>query len=1143
MRRFAAFVALLGIVLGSPAALTRLGFYSWGDLNVWVAADYRVLLGALTLAGWAAWAVFTVSLTTEIVNLASRGRLTLRLPGLRWPQAIAAALLATVLATGAAPALNVSSAPPAVTQAVRAASDSTTAEVVQEGHEDAEQQSVRTTDDGVSLEGAGDPVVVHLIRDGEDLWSLAQRYYGSGDQWRRIVAANPGITDPLENLRPGSALVIVGPVDTGAPTSAHKVAQPPVLPMVVAEAEASTLSATSGTPTDNYVVQPGDTLWKLAEQRLGDGNRYPELVELNRTIIRDADHIETGWVLSLPTPTTVPGDTPGDAPTTTPTPKAVPVAPILGADGRGIPRPGVDIAADEGAQSSDGSAATTGGEHSPVDSSAQASASVPQSLPTAVRAEPSLAAPTISTPQTAPPFNPSSLLDQSAIRITLGGLGAAGAAVLIGTLLARRRERAMGRPLGQTHPADASLTRFESALGLKAADAPGLIRDAAQSAPTGCDDEGLAERAAPGRVDLLARGMRILAEQWWLAGVRPAVLRRAVLQRERLVIECDGEPTVTAPFVATPGRITATWADLADAADVDRAVAYPALLTLGDNAEGDCVLADVIECRVLGIEADTPELPTQSLSAMILELACSPWASDLRLMVVTSEPGFAESAALGELTCVTTPDEAIKELARVARERGALLDLAATRYDDLRLDPDQSDAWAPVIAVFEDPLTADQLGRLQRALGTQPVGVAAVVNLDAAAASHEHSGRHRLRLDRGADGVPAATFGEADDPLLVQTIDPATRAAVTRLLVEANTYDTLPASWWREDDAPDAEASGDTSEGLRTQPGDTFDTDVSLAGDTLPPRVVALARSVRDDDRDDPHAVELEHVDRSEGTVVLLRPATGTTAGAAENTPVVMAPTVCTVPQAPRVRLFGVAAIEAATGPAPAKALRRCIEYCAWLLEHPGATASELGTAMFVADGTRRSNLSRLRLWLGSDADGVPYLPDAYTGRITLHDAVTSDWADVKRLVAGGVNRVPADQLRRALSLVVGAPLADAAPGEWAWAGRLRQEMSELVRDAAVVLAQRELNSGDADAASWAVERGNLVSPDDELLACEAMKIAAHRGRPDEVAATMSRLARRASELGVDLRPQTVLLGQQLVEGSARPVLRTGSEG
>ena len=34
----------------------------------------------------------------------------------------------------------------------------------------------------------------HTIRRGDTLWAIAQSAYGSGNRWRDILAANPGIT-------------------------------------------------------------------------------------------------------------------------------------------------------------------------------------------------------------------------------------------------------------------------------------------------------------------------------------------------------------------------------------------------------------------------------------------------------------------------------------------------------------------------------------------------------------------------------------------------------------------------------------------------------------------------------------------------------------------------------------------------------------------------------------------------------------------------------------------------------------------------------------------------------------------------------------------------------------------------------------
>jgi predicted chitinase len=49
-----------------------------------------------------------------------------------------------------------------------------------------------------------------------------------------------------------------------------------------------------------YTVRPGDSLSKIAQQVLGDGERWREIFDLNRDQIADANVIHPGMVLKLP---------------------------------------------------------------------------------------------------------------------------------------------------------------------------------------------------------------------------------------------------------------------------------------------------------------------------------------------------------------------------------------------------------------------------------------------------------------------------------------------------------------------------------------------------------------------------------------------------------------------------------------------------------------------------------------------------------------------------------------------------------------------------------------------------------------------------------------------------------------------------
>lgn len=64
--------------------------------------------------------------------------------------------------------------------------------------------------------------------------------------------------------------------------------------------EELTVASAGDSDSSMYVVEPGDTLWAIATNAYGDGNRYPEIFEANKPMLEDPDKIYPGQVLRIP---------------------------------------------------------------------------------------------------------------------------------------------------------------------------------------------------------------------------------------------------------------------------------------------------------------------------------------------------------------------------------------------------------------------------------------------------------------------------------------------------------------------------------------------------------------------------------------------------------------------------------------------------------------------------------------------------------------------------------------------------------------------------------------------------------------------------------------------------------------------------
>lgn len=108
-----------------------------------------------------------------------------------------------------------------------------------------------------------------VIQSGDSLWKFAQQYFGCGCRWHELLAANPGLADPLR-IRPGNVLVI----------------------------PQATIGVRAKSPA-NILVKKGDTLWKLAEVQFGRGSHWPCLAGANPQL-RDFNRVKPGQILTMP---------------------------------------------------------------------------------------------------------------------------------------------------------------------------------------------------------------------------------------------------------------------------------------------------------------------------------------------------------------------------------------------------------------------------------------------------------------------------------------------------------------------------------------------------------------------------------------------------------------------------------------------------------------------------------------------------------------------------------------------------------------------------------------------------------------------------------------------------------------------------
>ncbi|MFI2361433.1 LysM peptidoglycan-binding domain-containing protein [Promicromonospora sp. NPDC019610] len=323
LRGLGAALLLCALVVGIPVGLWVLGGPIWTGpvsvgqiISILSSPDVTgsVLIGLIKIVGWVAWLTFAIAVVIEVVA-ALRGRRSPHVRGLGAQQRAAAVLVGAVI-TMLVAAPSVSPAMAATTP-VEVAETGTvvTAPVTSEAALPADV-STGATESKAGTDEA--PLPTYTVQPGDSLWRIAEQTLGDGARFKQIADLNYGVPqadgsalDAGNWIEPGWVLRLPAEAAEGADvvlTGGDGDDPVGIGPSKAGPDDREAVDVTnSGKAAAEVVVEPGDTLWGIAEEELGDGTKYPEVFEASRATdqpggerLTDPDLIYPGWTVTVP---------------------------------------------------------------------------------------------------------------------------------------------------------------------------------------------------------------------------------------------------------------------------------------------------------------------------------------------------------------------------------------------------------------------------------------------------------------------------------------------------------------------------------------------------------------------------------------------------------------------------------------------------------------------------------------------------------------------------------------------------------------------------------------------------------------------------------------------------------------------------
>lgn len=842
-------------------------------------------------------------------------------------------------------------------------------------------------------------------------------------------------------------------------------------------------------------VARGDSLWKLADEHLGNGERWPEIKAANQgrtmnddRVFRGEDTLQPGWELTIPTVAPAgtdrivqPGDTlsqialdelgnanryPEIFDASRHLDQPVPlVDPNLIYPGQRLDIPGKEATRHEVTGETSEAVPTR---HRPAPKAAEAVMRSPRAVEIAHAdtgthqvATHHLAAADVEEPSGLPSW-------------VIPGLATASGTLLAGALLKLMRRR---RAMQHRHRRP----------GYVLSDPPTATLAAEKSiAVAGGIGEALVDR-----LDQILRRLAttLIAEGMPLPDVAAVEVTEGVI-----AIHAQARCTLPPPWtdqgeglVWTIGRET----DLQlIGPDPQRLPApWPLLVTLGhDKRDGVWLLN--LEGRTIAVTGD--RLASEDLLRFIAaEILCNPWSRTTRLDVIGACEELVIINSIKARAHETLADLASAGVAEAVTTIDRLADLEIPDGPSARAADDDPDPWPSRVAIVANSDVVAELDQLAELIGdhTRRTGAALILTgVDLPATwTIELEDAQTLRLPEAELSLTPVGLSQSE------ATDMATLLAHLDSEVDQPAADLEGAEPWMTV----ATESGALRETLRI---DRSATTLEPASSVLPREdesyLTAGATTVSD-----LNAVAPKVTARVQAEVQSLDPGLDDDVAEWHDDNA----------QRPRLTVLGPVAVRVPGNPKVARPAFQAELLTYLTTRRHGATADELCTAFDLEGPRARNDVGILREWLGfHPVTGNLFIPNARNGPaakrrgIPIYEAVDilSDHDLFRRLHVRGQSRGPEGlaDLIAALRLVTGRPFQQLRTTGWAWmfeGDRLDQHAVCAIADVAHTVVTASLAAGDVPTAREAVDTALDAAPDEEFTRLDHAAVLAAEGHAE----------------------------------------------